>query len=162
MSRRLNLVPRGALSPEYELQENGTTVGTVELRHLSLREMGSVSTAGSRLVIWRESVLRARYSLGGTDGTVHAIAERRGLAGTAYEVQAGSTTLLLKKKALSLHETYVLSDASGETGRMVREKLLSRSMAVELDGAAAALPGPLLLFLAWLALEIRTRGTSSG
>lgn len=53
-----------------------------------------------------------------------------------------------------LRASYLLSDAGGEVGLVVRESLVSRQMTIRLDERAAGMPAELILFLAWIAVMI--------
>ncbi len=58
-----------------------------------------------------------------------------------------------------MRDTYVMSDASGEIGRIVRTNVLSRRLLFE---AATGVPREICLFLIWIALMVQRRtGASS-
>ena len=137
MSARLEVVPSGLLSRDYEVRENGTPVGTIENRPLHLREKGMVTANGREYTVLRERVLRANYLLRAADGETRARAERKGLAGSVYRLLFDASQILLRKKMLAMRETYLILYPSGEAGSIVRESLLSRRMAVELEKSAA-------------------------
>ena len=151
MTRLLKAVPTGLLSPVYELREGDAAIGSLEYRPLSLRQKGTITTAGQQFSVSREGVLSANYLLVGQDGLVRATANRHGITGTAFQVACGGFDVLLRKKILALRESYLLSDAGGEVGLVARESLVSRQMAIRLDERAAGMPAELILLLAWIA-----------
>ena len=109
VSVRLEVVPYGLLSRDYEVRENGTPVGTIEYRPLHLREKGMVTANGREYVVLREGVLRASYLLRAADGAIRARAERKGWAASAYLLLSDVSQILLRKKMLAMRETYLLS-----------------------------------------------------
>ena len=160
MSARLEVVPSGLLSLGYEVRENGTPVGTIENRPLHLLVKGMVAANGREYAVVREGVFRANYWLRAADGAMRAKAEQKGFTGTAYRLLFDASQIFLRKKTFAMRETFLLSDASGEAGSIVRESLLSRRMAVELDEAAAGLPREVVLFMVWIALMIHRRDSA--
>ena len=59
-----------------------------------------------------------------------------------------------------MRETFLLSDASGEVGSVVRENLFSRRMTVELKGRATGLLREIVLFTVWSALMIHRKDSA--
>jgi len=161
VSVRLEVVPSGLLSLDFEVHENGVPVGRIENRPLHLLERGLVAANGREYTVLREGVFRASYLLRATDGTIRARAERMGWAGAAYRLLFDASQIVLRRKMLALRETFLLTTASGEAGSIVRENLLSRRMTVELKETAAGTSLEILLFLVWIALLIH-RNDSAG
>lgn len=54
-------------------------------------------------------------------------------------------------------ETYLITDASGPIGSIVRESLNSRLMTVELADSASGTPREIVLFMVWVVLLIHDR-----
>jgi hypothetical protein len=160
VSARLEVVPTGLLSLDYEVQEDGAPVGRIGNRPLHLLERARLTVGGREHTVQREGVLRASYLLRAPDGAVRARAEPVGWAGSAYRLRFDTAEMVMRKKLLALRETFLLSDSAGEAGSIVRENLLSRRMTVDLKPAAASLPLEILLFLAWLALLIHGRDSA--
>ncbi len=161
MTARLEAIPTGLFSTEYDVRENGASIGRVGYRPLTLREHGTVTTAGRELSVSREGVLRANYLLCAAGGSVRARAEKQGFAREAYRVTFDGLELFLRKKVFALRAGFVLSDASGEIGLISRESLLSRRMTVELAAPAAGMARELILFLIWVALMIHRRDAAA-
>ena len=160
MSARLEIIPAGVLSLDYEVQENGVPVGRIGNRPLHLLEKGMVAANGREYSIVREGVFRASYWLRAADGAMRAKAEQKGFTGSAYRVLFDASQLILRKKTLALRETFLISGALGAAGSIVRESLLSRRMTVELEEAASGLPREIILFTVWIALLIRRKDSA--
>jgi hypothetical protein len=157
MTEKLEVVPRNLLDLEYELRENGVPVGSIVRTPLHVLEKGTVSTEGREYAILRESVTRAKYLLRGADGNVRARAERKGSTGAAYRILFDGSDVLIKKKVLARRETYLITDVSEPFGSIIREKLDSRQMTVELSDKASGVPREIILFMAWIVLLIHGR-----
>jgi len=157
MTGKLEVIPRNLLNLEYELQEKGVPLGSIVRTPLQLREKGTVRTEDRDYAILRESVTRSKYLLRGADQTVRARAERKGPSGAAYRILFDGSDVLLKKKVLVGRETYLLTDASGPIGSIVRENLNSRRMTVELADSASATPREIILLMVWVVLLIHGR-----
>ena len=149
MTGKLEVVPRNLLSLEYDLQENGIAAGSIVRTPLQVLEKGTLRTEGREYAIFRESVTRANFLLRGADQTVRARADRKGPSGAAYRILFDGSEVLLKKKVLAGRETYLLTDAAGSIGSIVREKLDSRQMTVELADSASGVPREIILFMVW-------------
>ena len=161
MTARLEAIPAGLFSTEFDVRENDASIGRVRYRPLALRKQGTVTTAGRALAVSREGVLRADYLLSAADGSVRARAEKQGFARESYRVTFGGSEVFLKKKVFALRETFVLSDGSGEIGLIRRESLLSRRMTVELAASAAGMAREIVLFLIWVSLMIHRRDAAA-
>ena len=157
MSARLEAVPAGLFSAEYDVRENDASIGRIAYKPLALLERGTVTTADRVLSVSREGVLRANYLLRTPDSSVRARAEKQGFAREAYRVSFDGSEISLRKKVFAWRETFILSDASGEIGLICRESLLSRRMTVEIAAPATGMPREIILFLIWVALMIRRR-----
>jgi hypothetical protein len=157
MTGKLEAVPRNLLNLEYELRENGVAAGSIVRTPLQVLEKGTVRTEGREYAIIRESVMRAKYLLRGADGALRARAERKGTSGAAYRILFGGSDVLLRKKVLAGRETYLLTDDSGSVGSIVREKLDSRRMTVELADSASGTSREIILFMVWVVLLIHGR-----
>jgi hypothetical protein len=157
VSARLEVVPSDLLSLQYELRENGAPVGRIENTPLHMLEKGKVAVNGREYTVLREGVLRAAYLLRDADGAIRARAEREGWAGSAYRLRFDASQVLLKKKMIARRETYLITDAAGEAGCIVRESLLSRRMTVALKETASGMPREILLFMVWIALMIHRK-----
>jgi hypothetical protein len=160
VSARFEVRPSNLLSLEWEVRENGAPLGRIENTPLHVLEKGKLTAEGREYVVLREAVLRASYLLRAADGATRARARRKGAAGSAYLVQFDDAQILLKKKMLAGRETYLLTDAKGQAGSIVRERLLSRQMTVELEERASGLPREIVLFLVWIVLLIHGRDSA--
>jgi hypothetical protein len=159
--RTLTVVPAGLLSFNYDVTEGGTTVGSIENRAAFLQIKGTLTAGGKQFFSRREGAFRTSYLLETAEGTIASRADRKMALSEEYEISFGDRSIRLKKKSLALKETFIISDASGGIGTIVQESLLSRRLLCKLDTAAAGLPQEIVLFLAWLALIIRRKDSSS-
>ncbi len=130
MKTRLEAVPAGVLSSTFDVREGNAAIGRIVNRAF-FHERGTLEAGGVTFSAYRERGLRTSYTLTSAAGGPVARAERQGLLREAYRVSFEGTELLLTKKALAMRDTYVVSGASGEVGRIVRMNLLSRRLLFE-------------------------------
>ncbi|MBN1836451.1 MAG: hypothetical protein JW820_11415 [Spirochaetales bacterium] len=157
MILRLEVIPENLRSLGYELREGGTPVGRIEHTPLHALEKGTIKVSEEAYSVVREGLARASYQLRREDGRVRVRAERHGASAAAYRLIFDATELLLRKQVLARRETYLIGNAAGEAGRIVREKLGSRRMTVELGESASHIPREIVFFLVWLAILIHRK-----
>ena len=153
MKTTLEAVPAGLFSSTFDVHEGGAVIGRIVNRAF-FRERGTLETGGLTFSADRERGLRTSYTLRSAAGEPVARAERQGLLREAYRVSFEGTEWILTKKALAMRDTLVISDASGDIGRIVQINLLSRRLLFE---AATGVPPEIGLFLIWIALMVRRR-----
>jgi hypothetical protein len=161
MNRIFHILPAGLLSFNYDVLEGEVPFGAIE-NHAALLQIKGILKAGEKeFFTRRQGAFRAVYLLETSGGAVVAQAAKKMGLTEHYEVSFGGRSIHLKKKALSLKETFVISAASGEIGTIVQESLLSRRLLCQLDATAGDIPPEVLLFLIWMALTIRRKDASA-
>jgi hypothetical protein len=161
MMRTLSIVPVGLLSFTYDVMQEGVAVGSIENRAAFLQIKGALASRGKRFVTSREGAFRASYSLETAEGALVARAVKVPSLSEEYDISFGERNIRLKKKALSMRETFIISDGSGGIGSIVQESLMSRRLRCETDSNESEIPQEIMLFLAWLALIIRKKDAAS-
>ena len=157
----LSVVPVGLFSFNYEVREGPAPVGSITNKAAFLQIKGILTLGGRRYLTRRNGAFRAVYVLETPEGDLIAQASRIVSLAEEYDVAFGDRNIRLKRKVLSMRETFVISDAAGDVGRIVQESLVSRRLLCEIDAQAGWLSREIALFLIWMALIIRKRDAAS-
>jgi hypothetical protein len=153
----LSIVPVGLFSFNYDVLEGDTPVGSIVNRAAFLQIKGTLTSGGRQFFTRRESAFRPVYLLETPEGAIVARASRMMSLAEEYDISFGDRNIRLKKKALSLRQTFIISDASGAIGSIVQESLMSRRLLCEIDVEARGLSREIVMFLLWMALIIRKK-----
>ncbi|MCX7030815.1 MAG: hypothetical protein NTU62_11945 [Spirochaetes bacterium] len=154
---RFEVVPAGVLSTAYDVLADGLPKGRIEHRVLSMRDQALISTPDRAFTARREKVFRSTCVLESPEGLLRAKAEKERFWREEYRVQFDSTTLLLRQKPWSLKGMFLISDPSGEIGCIVRERLFTRRLVVEIAAGATEPPFEIVEFLVWIVLMVQRR-----
>ncbi len=153
--RVLEVVPAGLLSPDHAAIEDGAVVGLVERRALSLRDRCSILAEGRKYSGRRDGLLSGAWVLTAPEGAEVARATRRGLLARELDVHAGGAVLFMRARGFLAGWRWEVRRAGEEVCRIRGRGLFAPGFRLELPRSAAPLPLHLLLFLAWIAVEIR-------
>jgi hypothetical protein len=161
MTRSLQVIPEGLFSMNYTVLEAGANIAAIANHAGFLQIKGTLTAGGNELFARREGAFRANYLLETAGGSVRARATKRMALREEYEILFAEGNLHLRKRVLSMRESFVISDSSGDIGTIARESLASRRLLCTLEDDADEVPLEILLFLVWMTLIIRRREASA-
>lgn len=151
----LQLVPQNWFSWNFDVLDDDRLVASIKVS--SLPETGAFSLDGADYRAHREGMFSGDFFLE-SDGQTIARAQKPSAFLSTFEIRYLDRSYKLKKESL-VGRSFVLFEGDRETGSIRPEGFLSRKSAVSLP---EAMPGPVQVFVIWLAILMWRRDTNAG
>ena len=151
----LQLIPQGWLGWNFDVLVHGNKIA--EINTTTLPESAKLSIDGASYRAYREGMFSGEFFLE-SDGQTIARAQKPSAFRNSFDITHVDRSYTLKKESL-VGRSFILQEGDREVGSIRPEGCLSRKAIVSLP---EAMPGPVQLFVIWLAILLWKRESDAG